>query len=67
MTEQERINEQFQRQLDSQDAKFEEINKNIDESFKMLLNQLHIYFIKTLLGIGIMAIVFGISIIAALK
>ncbi len=106
MTEQEQINQQFQRQIDEQNAKFDkamlkidmafeeirqqredmrrlferqdamqakhdaemhEMNKKIDDTFKMLMNQIHANFVQTMLGFGAIAAAVGGIVIAAFK
>ena len=106
MTEQEQINQQLQRQIDEQNAKFDkvmlkidmafeeirqqredmrrlwerqdamqakhdaemhEMNKKIDDTFKMLMNQIHANFVQTMLGFGAIAAAVGGIVIAAFK
>ncbi len=47
--------------------KFDDVNKKIDDNFKMLSNQMHSNFIQTLVGFGAIAAAVGGLVFAAFK
>ncbi len=81
MTDQEKINSEFQMKLALQDAKFaifmeelkeqrediRRINDKIDANQKEFMQQLHTNFVQTMIGVGAIMAAIGGLIIATLK